>query len=193
MTADANLARSPLALRPPAWAGDVVDQADQEAFEALVETRSTSLLRTAYLLTGDWGTAEDLLQTALAKTWFHWSSIRDHQAAEAYVRTVMSRTSATWWRRKWHGERPTEALPEVLSDDDPFLSADRREVLRQALASLPARQRVVLVLRFFEDLTEVQVAEALGCSVGTVKSTTSRALARLRSNGVLTPGEEAST
>jgi DNA-directed RNA polymerase specialized sigma24 family protein len=133
MTADATLARSPLALRPPAWAGDAVDQADRAAFEALVEARSTSLLRTAYLLTGDWGVAEDLLQTALAKTWFHWSSIRDHGAAEAYVRTVMSRTSATWWRRRWHGERPTEVLPEVAGND-PYSDADRREVLRQALA-----------------------------------------------------------
>jgi len=185
MTSDGTLATAPLALRSPAGRGDAVDRADREAFEALVETRSTGLLRTAYLLTGDWGTAEDLLQTALAKTWFHWSSIRDHGAAEAYVRKVMSRTSATWWRRKWHGERPTEALPEVLSGDDVFHDADRRELLRQALAALPPKQRAIVVLRFYEDLSEVQVAELLGCSLGTVKSTTSRALARLRTSGLL--------
>ena len=185
MTSDGTLATAPLALRSPAGRGDAVDRADREAFEALVETRSTGLLRTAYLLTGDWGTAEDLLQTALAKTWFHWSSIRDHGAAEAYVRKVMSRTSATWWRRKWHGERPTEALPEVVSGDDVFHDADRRELLRQALAALPPKQRAIVVLRFYEDLSEVQVAELLGCSLGTVKSTTSRALARLRTSGLL--------
>jgi len=185
MTVDGTLTTAPLALRPRAGLGDTVDQADREAFEALVETRSTGLLRTAYLLTGDWGTAEDLLQTALAKTWFHWSSMRDHGAAEAYVRRVMSRTSATWWRRKWHGERPTEELPEVLSGDDAFQDADRRELLRQALAALPPKQRAIVVLRFYEDLSEVQVAELLGCSLGTVKSTTSRALARLRTSGLL--------
>jgi RNA polymerase sigma-70 factor (sigma-E family) len=178
-------ARGVMVACPPARQDAAVEQADREAFDALVETRSTGLLRTAYLLTGDWGTAEDLLQTALAKTWFHWSSLRDHGAAEAYVRRVMSRTSATWWRRKWHGERPTEVLPEVLSGGDPFGDADQREVLRRALASLPPRQRAVVVLRFYDDLSEAQVAELLGCSVGTVKSTTSRALARLRAGTAL--------
>lgn len=161
-----------------------MQESDREEFEALVETRSTSLLQTAFLLTGDWQQGEDLLQTALAKTWFHWSGIRDKQAAEAYVRQVMSRTSATWWRRRWHGEKPTADLPEPAAGD-PFGDADRRCVLLAALAELPPRQRAVVVLRFYEDLPEQQVAEALGCSVGTVKSSASRGLARLRTSGAL--------
>ena len=162
-----------------------MDAQGRAAFEALVDARSTSLLRTAYLLTGDWGTAEDLLQTALAKTWFRWHALRDTQAAEAYVRQVMSRTFATWWRRKWRGETPTDVLPDVLGHD-PYSGVVARDLLRRALAELPPRQRAIVVLRFYEDLSEVQVAEALGCSVGTVKSTVSRALVRLRQSGLAT-------
>lgn len=164
-----------------------MDRADREAFEALVDARSTSLLRTAYLLTGDWGTAEDLLQTALAKTWFRWHAISDKQAAEAYVRQVMSRTFATWWRRRWRGETPTEFLPEAVGHD-PYSRVEARDLLRRALAELPPRQRAIVVLRFYEDLSEAQVAEALGCSVGTVKSTVSRALVRLRQSGLVHDG-----
>src|SRR5689334_8466822 len=102
-----------------------MDRAEREAFEALVDARSTRLLRTAYLLTGDWGLAEDLLQTALAKTWLNWQSIRDKGAAEAYVRQTMSRTFATWWRRRWHGETPTDVLPDVTGTD-PYSHADAK-------------------------------------------------------------------
>lgn len=161
-----------------------MDAQEREAFEALVDARSTSLLRTAYLLTGDWGTAEDLLQTALAKTWFRWHTLRDTQAAEAYVRQVMSRTFATWWRRRWRGETPTEVLPDVQAHD-PYSGVVARDLLRRALAELPPRQRAIVVLRFYEDLSEAQVAEAVGCSIGTVKSTVSRALVRLRESGLL--------
>ena len=161
-----------------------MERADREAFEALVDARSTSLLRTAYLLTGDWGTAEDLLQTALTKTWFRWQGIRDKQAAESYVRQTMSRTYATWWRRRWRGETPTDVLPDHAGRD-PYQDADQRHLLGRVLAALPARQRTIVVLRFYEDLTEAQVAETLGCSVGTVKSTVSRALARMRESGLL--------
>ena len=161
-----------------------MEQAEREAFEALVDARSTRLLRTAYLLTGDWGLAEDLLQTALASTWMHWHQIKDKQAAEAYVRQTMSRTYATWWRRKWRGETPTDVLPDV-SGLDPYTDVDAKQLLRLALAELSPRQRAIVVLRFYEDLTEPQVAQALGCSVGTVKTTVSRALRRLRSCGLL--------
>ena len=161
-----------------------MERSEREAFEALVDARSTSLLRTAYLLTGDWGLAEDLLQTALAKTWFRWAEVRDKQAAEAYVRQVMTRTFATWWRRRWRGETPTEFVPDAHGFD-PYHRVEERDSLRRALAELPPRQRAIVVLRFYEDLSEAQVAEALGCSVGTVKSTVSRALARLRENGLL--------
>ena len=169
-----------------------MDAQEREAFEALVDARSTSLLRTAYLLTGDWGTAEDLLQTALTKTWFRWHTLRDPQAAEAYVRTVMTRTFATWWRRKWRGEQPTAVLPDVLAHD-PYGGVVARDLLRRALAELPPRQRAIVVLRFYEDLSEAQVAEALGCSLGTVKSTVSRALVRLRESGLVQEAGGATT
>jgi RNA polymerase sigma-70 factor (sigma-E family) len=153
-----------------------VDTADREAFDALVDVRAASLLRTAYLLTGDWGLAEDLLQTALVKTWFRWDRVHDK---EAYVRQVMARTYATWWRRKWRGELATGELPDVPARDA-YDDVDSRHALRRALAELPPRQRAIVVLRFYEDLSEAQVASLLGCSVGTVKSTASRALVRLR-------------
>lgn len=156
-----------------------MDTTDRQAFDALVEVRAASLLRTAYLLTGDWGTAEDLLQTALVKTWFKWDRLREKDAAESYVRQVMARTYATWWRRKWRGELATGELPDVPARDD-YDDVDARHALRIALAELPPRQRAIVVLRFYEDLSEAQVASLLGCSVGTVKSTASRALVRLR-------------
>ena len=165
--------------------GAVVDEAARDVFAALVDARSGRLLRTAYLLTGDWGLAEDLLQTALAKTWLRWQDVKDKGAAEAYVRTTMTRTFATWWRRRWRGEQPTEVLPERAGADDPYGDVLAQQVLRRALAELPPRQRAIVVLRFYEDMTEPQVAAALGCSVGTVKSTVSRALVRLRESGLL--------
>lgn len=157
---------------------------DQGAFEALVASRSTRLLHTAYLLTGDWGLAEDLLQTALAKTWLRWSHVQDKDAAEAYVRTTMTRTFASWWQRRWRGELPTALLPERPAAD-PYTDVDAHQALMQALAALAPKQRAIVVLRFFDDLTEPQVAAAVGCSVGTVKSTLSRALVRLRTSAAL--------
>lgn len=146
-------------------------------FEQFVAAASARLLRTAFLLTRDWGHAEDLLQATLAKTWPAWHRIDGEP--EPYVRRIMVNTYATWWRRRWRSEQPTEQLPD-LSTEHPQAGVDEREWLWQALGRLPRRQRAVLVLRFFEDLTEAQVAEVLGCSVGTVKSQASRALARLR-------------
>lgn len=165
-----------------------MDTADRTAFDLLVEHRATSLLRTAYLLTGDWGLAEDLLQTALVKTWFQWDRLREKDAAESYVRQVMARTYATWWRRKWRGELATGELPDVPARDD-YDDVDSRHALRRALAELPPRQRAIVVLRFYEDLSEAQVADLLGCSVGTVKSTASRALVRLRGIVGNVPGD----
>ena len=167
-----------------------MDTTDRQAFDSLVEARATSLLRTAYLLTGDWGQAEDLLQTALVKTWFRWDRVRDKDAAEAYVRQVMARTYATWWRRRWRGEVATGELPE-LPGRDAYADVDQRHALRRALAELPPRQRAIVVLRFYEDLTEAQVAALLGCSLGTVKSTASRALVRLRGLVEGVPGDPA--
>ncbi|GAB3423565.1 SigE family RNA polymerase sigma factor [Flindersiella endophytica] len=152
-----------------------------EGFREFVTARSAGLQRTAWLLTGDWALAQDLVQTALARTWQHWSRLRRRDAPEVYVRQVMLSVYATWWRRKWRGEVPTEELPERLHDEDSYTRADQRVALVTALAGLSRRQRAVLVLRYFDDLTEAQTAEVLGCTVGTVKSHASKALSRLRS------------
>ena len=141
------------------------------------------MLRTAFLLTRDMGHAEDLLQTALARAWRAWRRV--HGDPEPYVRRIMVNTYATWWRRKWRGEQPTDVLPDVVGAS-PEAAVDERDWLWQALGRLPRRQRAVLVLRFYEDLTEAQVAVVLGVSVGTVKSQASKALARLRLDDTIT-------
>ncbi len=142
-------------------------------FDEFVAARSRALLRTAYLLTHDHALAEDLLQTALTKAWFAWKRI--HGEPEPYVRKILVNTYASWWRRKWNGEQPTDSLPEPPVED----LADPTD-LWAAMGRLPRRMRAVVVLRYFEDLTESQTAEVLGCSVGTVKSQASKALAKLR-------------
>ena len=150
-------------------------------FDTFVEGRSTALLRTAYLLTGDRGHAEDLLQTALLRTARHWSRARD--APEAYARRVLINLSRD--RIRWLIRRPRE-VPMPPETDGPratdagYEQVVQRQVMVRALAALPTRQRQVIVLRFFEDLSIEQTAESLGLSAGTVKSYTSRALARLR-------------
>jgi RNA polymerase sigma-70 factor (sigma-E family) len=136
-----------------------------------------SLYRTAYLMLGDAAEAEDLVQTALAKTYAAWSKVRDVNAAPAYARTVLVNTASSWFRkRSWRNERPTEALPDIVDERDP---SDRPAVM-DALAALPPRQRAVIVLRYYEDLSVAQAASALDISEGTVKSQTSDPLARLR-------------
>ena len=156
-----------------------MDAERRARFDELVTDRSPALLRSACLLTGDWALAEDLVQTALAKTWFAWGGLRDPAAAEAYVRTTMTRLFLSWRRRRWHGEVPTERLPEFAADGD-LRGVEDRDWLRRVLVRLPPRTRVMMVLRFYEDRTEAEVAHILGCSVGTVKSTVSRGLAQLR-------------
>lgn len=156
----------------------------REAFEALVAERTSALVRTAYLLTGDWQLAEDLVQTSLAKTYLRWHRLREPGAAEAYTRTVLARTCTRAWRRRWRGEVPTRSLPDGALRDG-AADADDRVVVARALAALPPNQRAVLVLRFFEDLSEAETARVLGCAVGTVKSRTARALAALRDSGLV--------
>ncbi|WP_433333577.1 SigE family RNA polymerase sigma factor [Spirillospora sp. CA-294931] len=152
--------------------------ADREAYAAFVGARSDRLLRTAYLLTRDRGLAEDLLQEAMAKAWFAWRRLGDEP--EPYVRKIMVTTFVSWRRRRWRGETPTGDLPDTETARDATSAADERDVLWRALGRLPARQRAVIVLRYYEDLSEAQTADLLGCSVGTVKSQASRALAKLR-------------
>jgi RNA polymerase sigma-70 factor (sigma-E family) len=150
---------------------------EPDGFRAFVEARSSALLRSGWLLTGDWMSAEDLVQTALAAAWPRWGSVQ--HAPESYVRKIMVNTFLRWRQRKWNGETPTANLPD-RAYGDVFAQVDSRATLIAALDRLPARQRAVVVLRYFADMTEAQTAEAMGCSVGAVKSHASKALARLR-------------
>jgi len=163
----------------------------EDEFREFVAARSAALLRSAYLLAGDWATAEDLLQTALTKTYLAWRRLGEIEAVEPYARRVLVNTATSWWRRRWHGERPTEFLPERAVADATDEQLDR-DLLWKHVKALPARQRAVLVLRFYEDMSEAQTAELLDISPGTVKSQTSRALGTLRqrlaAEGVQIPG-----
>lgn len=165
--------------------------ADQQAFTEFVHARSGALYRAAYLMVGDEHRAHDLLQEALTKTYQAWRRLRDPANAEAYTRKAITTTAISWFRRKgWYGEQPTDVLPEdavsgfsglggglgdALGDD-----LAERDALWQALQTLPPRQRVALVLRYYLDYSEAQTAEAMGCAVGTVKSQSSAGLTRLR-------------
>lgn len=148
---------------------------DQAGFEAFVAARTAALARTAYLLTGDAHLAEDLVQSALLKAAEHWGRI--HTSPEAYVRRTMYHHQVSWWRRRRDvREQTIEGYDAEHRSSDPDVALS----VRDALALLTARQRTVLVLRFFEDLTEQQVAGVLGISRGSVKSTTRQAIERLR-------------
>ena len=163
----------------PTTRGDAVGgAAGGVEFDDFVAARSTSLLRTAYLLTRDHALAEDLLQTALTKAWFSWSRIESDP--EPYVRKILVNTFASWWRRKWNGEQAHDELPEPSGGPDEHAGADQRHDLWEAMGRLPRKQRAVVVLRFVEDLSETETARVLGIAPGTVKSQTSKALAKLR-------------
>jgi RNA polymerase sigma-70 factor (sigma-E family) len=154
--------------------------AEVEGFAQFAVAREQALQRTAWLLTGDWALAEDLVQTALVRSWPRWKRIRRQDDPEVYVRRVMVNTWASWSRRRWRGERASQAVPERAAPGDLAAEVAVRMAVRGALGSLTVRERAVLVLRVFDDLSEVQVAQVLGCPVGTVKSTMARATARLR-------------
>jgi RNA polymerase sigma-70 factor (sigma-E family) len=158
-----------------------MDDTAERAFAAYVAARRRALLKSAWLLTGDWHLAEDLLQTALAKAYLAWRRVDE---PDAYVRRVLVTTYATWWRRRWNGERPHGEVPDRAGPDE-YGGVDLRHQVHRVLRDLPRRQRAVVVLRYFEDLSEAETAAALGCSVGTVKSHTARALARLRADTAL--------
>ena len=151
---------------------------------AFIDARSRWLLRFAYLLTGDHGLAEDLLQNSLIKVYLSWDRIQDRTALEAYTRTVMTRTQLSWWRRPARrevlGVEPTGRAVRDHHHVPERDQVDERDELWRLLATLGPRQRAVLVLRFYEDLSEAEIARVLGCSAGTVKSQLSRGLARLR-------------
>jgi RNA polymerase sigma-70 factor (sigma-E family) len=153
-----------------------------DAFVQFVEARQRALQRTAWLLTGDRALAEDLVQTALARSWPRWERIRRRDDPEIYVRRVMVNTWSTWYRRRSRGERPSETVLDHAASFDVATDVTMRLVVRDALGSLTNRQRAVVVLRLFDDLSEAQVAQVLDCPIGTVKSQLSRALARLRAD-----------
>jgi len=151
---------------------------DDERFRDFVVRRSPDLLRTAYLLTGDRGHAEDLLQTALLKTYRHWNRLRDKDDPMAFVRRVMATSQAMSWRQRRVDEFVTDQAPERAATQHRPEAGDDEMWL--ALARLPPRMRAVLVLRYWEDLSEAETARVLDCSIGTVKSQASRGLTRLR-------------
>lgn len=161
--------------------------ADDDEFREYMQARWSHLVRLAYGLTGDRGLAEDLAQTALAKTYASWSRVRRADDPDAYVRRILINANSGRFRKRRVAERSQEILPETALDD-PTVLANERSVLVAALMELPPSQRAVVVLRYWEDLTETQTAAALGCSVGNVKSQASRALARLRTNARLVEG-----
>jgi RNA polymerase sigma-70 factor (sigma-E family) len=157
-----------------------VKRAEEALFEEFVAASGRRLLRTAYLLVGDRQHAEDLLQTALERTARRWTKISG--APEAYARTVLANLATDRWRRR--SVRPQELYaspPERSGGTDMVTDLVVRDALMAAMRELTRRQRAVLVLRYFDDLTETETASALGITVGTVKSTTSRSLGRLRS------------
>jgi RNA polymerase sigma-70 factor (sigma-E family) len=148
-----------------------------EQFTAFVNDAWRPLYRTAYLLLGEHGAAEDLAQAALTKTYVAWGRIREPEAAFGYARSVLLNEARSLFRRSsWRRELPSDELPEQPHESD--LSA--RPAVLDALRLLPPRQRAVVVLRYYEDLDVARTAELLGCSTGTVKSQTSDALSKLR-------------
>lgn len=149
-------------------------------FVSFVRARSAALLRTAYLLTGDQHLAEDLVQTALARTHLSWNRLHALGNAEAYARKIMYHQQVSWWRRRGRTPEVVTAAPPDTPGTDRIDAVATRLALHRAMCRLTPKQRAVLVLRFYEDRSEREAAEALDCSVGTIKSQTAKALARLR-------------
>jgi RNA polymerase sigma-70 factor (sigma-E family) len=157
-----------------------MNEADERDFRVFVLARSAALLSFAHVLTGDRRDAEDVVQTALAATALGWHRVRRRDNPEGYVRRAVVRTHLNLVRRRLWRERPTGELPERPEPGGAQDRVDERDAMWRLLATLPPRQRAVLVLRFYEDLSESDIAEVMGCSRGTVKSQTAKALARLR-------------
>lgn len=155
---------------------------DDEGFERFVLSAYPALMRRAFLLVGDHGHAEDLVQGALTTAYVRWRRVRE---PHAYLRTVMTRSAIGWRTRRWRGEYATDPVPDRPDPADALADVDVADAVRRALMGLPAPQRAVVVLRYFEDCSEAEIAGILGCSAGTVKSRAARALASLRASGLL--------
>jgi RNA polymerase sigma-70 factor (sigma-E family) len=158
-----------------------MDAEQEEEFRRFVEARWHSLVRTAYLLTGDRHRAEDLVQQVLVKVHRRWAHVSQLGSPYGYTRAALANESASWWRRR----RVAESLGDVPvhADRDPgdaYAAYDARDEVARAVLALPPRMRAVVVLRYFDDLSEADTAAALGMSVGSVKSQASRGLGRLR-------------
>jgi RNA polymerase sigma-70 factor (sigma-E family) len=160
------------------------------AFGDYVRNRGGALLRAAQALTGNRADAEDLVQSTLVKTYQSWDSISDPAALDTYVRRIMINTHISGWRRRRVDEYPTDELPDEPTDDQTG-DSDLHEVVQRALDRLPRRMRAAVMLRYYDDMSEPEVAAALGVSVGTVKSTVARAVAKLREDAELGADAEA--
>lgn len=173
-----------------------MDIEDERRFREFVGARSKALLQTAYLLTGDWEHSRDLVQSALAGLARRWSRLADPGHAEAYVRKAIYHAHVDRTRRlSWRRERSTATVPDTVAESAPFsdpadLVAARRDVMA-ALRQLPRGQRAVVVLRYFEDRSDEDIAEVLGISTGTVRSQHHKALKALRVNASIDFKEEA--
>ncbi|PVE11256.1 SigE family RNA polymerase sigma factor [Streptomyces scopuliridis] len=159
------------------------------SFSSYVRARGPVLLRTARSLTSNPCDAEDLLQTALTKTYVAWDRIEDHRALDGYVRRALLNTRTSQWRKRKVDEFACEELPEPAGQPEPDPAEQQvlHDAMWRAVMRLPDRQRAMVVLRYYEDLSEAQTAEVLGVSVGTVKSAVSRALGKLREDPELSP------
>ncbi|MFF3212199.1 SigE family RNA polymerase sigma factor [Streptomyces sp. NPDC002886] len=169
---------------------DVPDSSNEAEFTAYVQERRAALYATAFHLTGDRYEAEDLLQTALFSTYRAWDRISDKAAVGGYLRRTMTNLHISAWRRRKLNEYPTEELPETASDTDAMGGTELRAVLWQALTRIPEPQRTMLVLRYYEGRTDPEIAEILGISVGTVKSSIWRSLRRMREDEALSFGRD---
>jgi RNA polymerase sigma-70 factor (sigma-E family) len=159
-------------------------------FEDFVDDHGQSLLRLAYVLTGDRHLAEDLAQTALADAYRHWRKVVAARVPEAYVRRMLVNAHLSWRRRRWTTERPAEPVDAAATSSDPADAIVSRDSARLLLAGLAPRARTVLVLRYYADLDDAGIAEAMGVSESAVRATASRALASLRGAAALADVEE---
>ncbi|MDQ1486465.1 MAG: hypothetical protein QOJ62_2158 [Actinomycetota bacterium] len=156
-----------------------------DEFASFMAASSARMLRTAWLLTSDREHAQDLTQLAFAKTFAAWRRVRENDA-ENFTRRVLVNSYIDWWRRSPWRERPTADLPERVAFGDQTRDVDERAALGAALAALTRRERTIVVLRYYLDLSEAEVAAHVGVSAGTIKSTSSKALAKLRRSPALT-------
>jgi RNA polymerase sigma-70 factor (sigma-E family) len=163
-----------------------VNARERQQFEEFMTSRWPGLVRLAFGLTGDRWLAEDLAQTALVSAFASWWRVRRADDPDAYVRRILINASKSRWRRSRVTEQPAEPPAEVPDPAaDPAVTIGERSALLKALGALPPRQRAVVVLRYWEDLSDAQAAVLLGCSASTVRSQAARALAKLRASGAL--------